>query len=112
MNRVRQGDEWNSSQHRRVLNEFWAQGDREREMGIAVGPLNDRTSAQISKGQVGFIGVLVAPLFEELKRVLPAVTECCARRCRRKCSSSSQNDEVLATFLFSDEILTNYYQKI
>ena len=46
-------------------------------MGIAVGPLNDRTSAQISKGQAGFIGVLVAPLFEELCRILPAVTECC-----------------------------------
>jgi cAMP-specific phosphodiesterase 4 len=60
----------------RVLNEFWAQGDRERKLGLQVGPLNDRTTAQISKGQVGFISVLVAPLFEELCRILPAVSEC------------------------------------
>jgi hypothetical protein len=60
----------------RVLTEFFAQGDKERELGIAVGPLNDRAGAQISKGQVGFIGVLVAPLFEEFARVLPNVSEC------------------------------------
>lgn len=48
----------------RLMKEFYAQGDREREAGRAISPMCDRTSTNIPKSQVGFIDVIVRPSFE------------------------------------------------
>ncbi|KAI9356020.1 hypothetical protein DFJ73DRAFT_958510 [Zopfochytrium polystomum] len=48
----------------RVIDEFFKQGDRERIRGLPVSTFMDRYDANIPKSQVGFIDVLVAPLFE------------------------------------------------
>merc|ERR1719478_1671596 len=39
----------------RVLQEFFAQGDLEKELGLPVGMLNDRATQNIARGQIGFI---------------------------------------------------------
>ena len=48
----------------RVLKEFFNQGEKELELGIPVEPLNDGTKMNVAKGQKGFIGYVVAPLWE------------------------------------------------
>lgn len=48
----------------RVLKEFFNQGKKELELGIPVEPLNDGTKVNVAKGQKGFIGYVVAPLWE------------------------------------------------
>eukprot|EP00051_Salpingoeca_urceolata_P005821 m.77744 g.77744 ORF g.77744 m.77744 type:complete len:720 (+) comp14559_c0_seq1:332-2491(+) len=48
----------------RVMNEFFEQGDKERSLGLEVGPLHDREKTNIAKSQVGFIDFIVLPLWE------------------------------------------------
>ncbi|VDM85293.1 unnamed protein product [Strongylus vulgaris] len=42
--------QWNS----RILEEYWRQGDREKELGIEVSPMCDRGNVTIEKSQVPF----------------------------------------------------------
>ena len=57
----------------RVMNEFYLQGDRERELGLPISHLCDRYSVVISKSQVGFIDLFIEPTFSNLLIVLPKV---------------------------------------
>lgn len=61
----------------RVLDEFWAQGDDERARGVDVSPMCDRESGRlaIAKGQIGFIGFVVQPLYSPLARLIPEVAD-------------------------------------
>jgi hypothetical protein len=47
-----------------ITKEFFNQGDSEKKAGIPVSPLCDRASCVVSKSQVGFLEVLVTPLFK------------------------------------------------
>lgn len=47
-----------------ILQEFFQQGDRERKLGLPVSPLCDRHSAVLPKVQLGFLTLLVTPVFE------------------------------------------------
>lgn len=47
-----------------IMEEFFQQGDREREQGLDVSPMCDRQNATIEKSQVGFIDYIVHPLWE------------------------------------------------
>uniref|UniRef100_A0AC34RG77 PDEase domain-containing protein n=1 Tax=Panagrolaimus sp. JU765 TaxID=591449 RepID=A0AC34RG77_9BILA len=51
---------WNE----RILEEYWRQGDKEKELGLEVSPMCDRGNVTIEKSQVGFIDYIVHPLFE------------------------------------------------
>ncbi|XP_012942193.1 cAMP-specific 3',5'-cyclic phosphodiesterase 4D [Aplysia californica] len=48
----------------RVMNEFFRQGDLERQEGLDISPMCDRHTATIEKSQVGFIDYIVHPLWE------------------------------------------------
>jgi len=48
----------------RIMEEFFQQGDREREGGLDISPMCDRFNATIEKSQVGFIDYIVHPLWE------------------------------------------------
>ncbi|XP_064413719.1 3',5'-cyclic-AMP phosphodiesterase 4D isoform X1 [Latimeria chalumnae] len=48
----------------RVMEEFFRQGDRERERGMEISPMCDKHNASIEKTQVGFIDYIVHPLWE------------------------------------------------
>mmetsp|Transcript_25106 Transcript_25106/g.64138 ORF Transcript_25106/g.64138 Transcript_25106/m.64138 type:complete len:782 (-) Transcript_25106:185-2530(-) len=58
----------------RVITEFFAQGDREKELGLPVSMFMDRETTNIAKCQIGFIDILVLPLFEVLTEVLPRLS--------------------------------------
>lgn len=47
-----------------LMEEFFQQGDREREQNMDISPMCDRLSATIEKSQVGFIDYIVHPLWE------------------------------------------------
>ncbi|XP_043280678.1 cAMP-specific 3',5'-cyclic phosphodiesterase isoform X4 [Venturia canescens] len=47
-----------------LMEEFFLQGDREREQNMDISPMCDRHSATIEKTQVGFIDYIVHPLWE------------------------------------------------
>jgi 3',5'-cyclic-nucleotide phosphodiesterase len=51
--------------------EFWAQGDREKELKVQVSPLMDRTTAVVGKGQVAFYNYVVEPMYKAFYQLLP-----------------------------------------
>merc|ERR1711920_523992 len=55
----------------RVTDEFFAQGDVEKQLGLPVGMLNDRDKITRSGTQHGFLNFLVAPLVLNATRALP-----------------------------------------
>jgi hypothetical protein len=56
---------------KRVTEEFFLQGDRERKLGMDVTPMTDRSKYMgIPKNQVGFIVFLVQPLYTAVQEVL------------------------------------------
>ncbi|KAK5599600.1 hypothetical protein CRENBAI_018910 [Crenichthys baileyi] len=48
----------------RIMNEFFHQGDREREKGMEISPMCDKHTASVERTQVGFIDFIVHPLWE------------------------------------------------
>lgn len=50
----------------RVINEFWNQGDLEKEKKLPISFLCDRTTVTIAKSQIGFIDGVVYPYFSSL----------------------------------------------
>ncbi|XP_060927622.1 cAMP-specific 3',5'-cyclic phosphodiesterase 4D [Limanda limanda] len=48
----------------RIMEEFFCQGDRERERGMDISPMCDKHNASVEKSQVGFIDYIVHPLWE------------------------------------------------
>merc|ERR1711988_56320 len=61
----------------RVLQEFFAQGDQEKAGNLPVSMFMDRETTNIAKCQLGFIDVLVFPLFDAVRSVMPEVDLCC-----------------------------------
>lgn len=53
-----------------LFEEFFKQGDKEREMGLKISDLMDRTTTNIAKAQLGFIDVIVLPAFESFAKFL------------------------------------------
>lgn len=50
---------------------MWRQGDREREMGLPISPLADRTKQGVSKAQLGFYEFIALPLVHNFSHVFP-----------------------------------------
>ncbi|KAJ8359796.1 hypothetical protein SKAU_G00163210 [Synaphobranchus kaupii] len=48
----------------RIMEEFFSQGDRERDRGMEISPMCDKQNASVEKSQVGFIDYIVHPLWE------------------------------------------------
>lgn len=48
-----------------MLEEFFAQGDRERAAGLPVSPMMDRAATSHALSQINFIEFIVAPLFSQ-----------------------------------------------
>merc|ERR1719393_247399 len=59
----------------KVLDEFFAQGDQEKTLGIPVQMLNDRDKVNKPNSQIGFIEFLVTPLVSACIRLFPSLYE-------------------------------------
>jgi hypothetical protein len=58
-----------------VMEEFFNQGDREKELGVKVSPFMDRDSTSVSKCQIGFIEFIVRPLYQACSSFLEEMDE-------------------------------------
>ena len=63
----------------RLEEEFFAQGDRERLIGLPVTPFFQRTANGIGRTQNTFFRSIVVPLFRELVAVVPGAAEMLSR---------------------------------
>lgn len=54
----------------RVMKEFWMQGDKEASLGLPISAFMDRRQPQVQTCQIGFINVLVKPLYVEWHKLL------------------------------------------
>lgn len=54
----------------RACEEFFRQGDRERDLGLSITPICDRFNVTVAKVQVGFYSFVAEPLFKEWDRFL------------------------------------------
>jgi hypothetical protein len=55
----------------RILTEYFTQGDLEKKNGLPVSMFMDRFSTNIAKNQLGFIDIIVHPLYTALAIVFP-----------------------------------------
>jgi hypothetical protein len=62
-----------------VQEEFFGQGDIEKEKAFPVSPFMDREKPALPKMQINFIDYLVAPLFGTMKQLLPRLQPICDR---------------------------------
>ena len=60
---------------RGVYDEFFLQGDREKNEGLPVSPLCDRDTTCPYESQVGFMKFVIQPAFVLLARVIPSVKD-------------------------------------
>jgi len=58
----------------RVLQEFFKQGDFEKEAGVPVSMFMDRATTNIAKCQIGFIDIIVLPFFTALQQQVEPLT--------------------------------------
>jgi len=54
--------------------EFFQQGDKERDLGIDISFLMDRTTTNVAKAQDGFINGLIMPAFVILQNLMPQIS--------------------------------------
>jgi hypothetical protein len=59
----------------RVMKEFWMQGDKEASLGLPISAFMDRRQPQVQTCQIGFINVLVKPLYVEWHKLLGDVVQ-------------------------------------
>lgn len=58
---------------RQITDEFYRQGDKEREMGLQTSPLMDRNNPAVAKAQMGFIDFIVTPAMEAYVTAFPSI---------------------------------------
>jgi len=58
-----------------IMEEFFAQGDKEKELGLPVQMSFDRDRVNFYASQIGFVEVIVAPLLTLLTYVFPPTTD-------------------------------------
>jgi len=83
-----------------IMQEFFAQGDREKKIGIPISPLCDRENSNVAQGQVGFIKFVVLPLYDLWAKLMPEFT--CAVTYLKKNLAFWENKEIDANTMHTD----------
>lgn len=55
----------------KIADEFYLQGDRERNLGIPCSPFMDRMQPAMAKGQIAFMNYIVIPMFDCISELVP-----------------------------------------
>lgn len=61
---------------KRLHEEWYLQGDKEREAGLPVTPIMDRSAAKPAKIAADFIDYILSPLYNNMARLLPGFEPC------------------------------------
>lgn len=59
-----------------LFEEFFQQGDLEKEQNLPISMLCDRTSTNVASSQSGFINFVTLPLFTALQNIMPGLSDC------------------------------------
>ncbi|CAB9502425.1 affinity cAMP-specific and IBMX-insensitive 3',5'-cyclic phosphodiesterase [Seminavis robusta] len=59
----------------RVMDEFFAQGDKEEQLGLPISPNCDRHTTLKADSQIGFIKFVIRPAYDVLGGIIPQVKE-------------------------------------
>ena len=62
-----------------VMDEFYAQGDKERDLGMPISPMFDRNNSSVKKTQVGFIQFIIEPIYRVWGDFIPELAETFAK---------------------------------
>lgn len=81
----------------RVMNEFWLQGDKEREIGLPISFLCDRNINFIPASQIGFIDGIVFPFMNSLVILFPELNFLIENINKNKEEYKKLKDETLAS---------------
>ena len=55
----------------KIADEFYMQGDRERNLGMPCSPFMDRMQPAMGKGQIAFMNYIVIPMFDSISELVP-----------------------------------------
>ncbi|KPI89948.1 putative phosphodiesterase [Leptomonas seymouri] len=55
----------------KVSDEFYLQGDRERNRGLDCSPFMNRLEPSLAKSQIAFMNYIISPFFEQISELLP-----------------------------------------
>jgi len=58
-----------------LFEEFFQQGDLEKDQGLQISMLCDRETTNVALSQPGFIGFVSLPLFNNLANIMPILLE-------------------------------------
>lgn len=58
---------------RLIIEEFFRQGDKEKALQMPVSPMMDRSKPNIEPSQIGFIAVIIEPLYKSMSNLVPEV---------------------------------------
>ena len=82
-----------------VQEEFFAQGDKEKELGLAVSPFMDREYENLPRMQGAFIDAIVSPVFHLCAEFLPKIEKNCIKNMQvnRAFWNQLQNKQIMTT---------------
>ncbi|GMI32490.1 hypothetical protein TeGR_g15162 [Tetraparma gracilis] len=82
-----------------VQEEFFRQGDKEKELGLAISPFMDRQYENLPRMQGAFTDALVSPVFHLTAEFLPKIAETCIRsmQVNRAFWNNLQTKQILTT---------------
>jgi len=83
---------------RKVMREFFEQGDAERELGLVISPTMDRHTVKSANTQANFIHFVVEPLFSAVCEFLPELAATC-----KPCDHLRDNKTRWQQFLETEE---------
>ena len=81
----------------RVYDEFFVQGDLEKEKGLPVSNFCDRKTTNVNKAMIGFISFVVGPTINTLTNLIPEVmdyTEYCKSNLRKHQRGAKEEDKL------------------
>jgi hypothetical protein len=86
-----------------VLNEFFAQSDKEKELNLEVAAWMDRSKIIVSKEQLNFIEKLCMPLYRETAAIFPKMDRCI----KQMQANRDSWEQVLKSFFIDPSTLSN-----
>jgi hypothetical protein len=82
-----------------VQEEFFRQGDKEKELGLAISPFMDREYENLPRMQGAFIDAIVSPVFQLCAEFLPKIEKNCIKNMQvnRAFWNKLQNKQIMTT---------------
>lgn len=84
-----------------LLEEFFRQGDKERELGLPFSPLCDRNNTLVAESQIGFIEFIVEPSMQVCSDMLESVLAPLNVKDIGNTTTEDPNGEVIFNIIFN-----------